>query len=59
VRLPPAFVFIAAATVVACAPSATTTTVAPAPQPVAAAIDSVSIRALVAQLDLEKYEATI
>jgi hypothetical protein len=59
VRLPPAFVFIAAATVVACAPSATTTTVAPAPQPVAAAIDSVSIRALVAQLDLEKYKATI
>jgi hypothetical protein len=42
----------------ACAPT-TTTTVATAPQPVAAVIDSVTIRALVAQLDLERYKATI
>ena len=42
----------------ACAP-ATTTTVATAPQPATSVIDSVSIRALVGQLDLERYKATI
>ena len=44
---------------VACAP-APTTSVGTAPQPVAATVvDSVAIRALVGQLDLERYKATI
>ncbi len=42
----------------ACAPAATTT-VATTPQPLAAAIDTASIRALVGQLNLERYKATI
>src|SRR5678816_2660397 len=58
VRLAPAFILVSAATIAACTP-ATTSTVATTPQPVAAVIDSVTIRALVAQLDLERYKATI
>ena len=57
-RFAPAFISASLAALVACAP-VTTTTVATAPQPVAAVIDSVSIRALVGQLDLERYKATI
>jgi len=58
VRLAPAFILASLASIAACAPS-TTANVAAAPQPVAAVIDSVTIRSLVAQLDLEKYKATI
>jgi len=58
VRFTPTFVLASLAAFTACAP-ATTTTVATAPQPVVAAIDSVSIRTLVGQLDLEQYKATI
>ena len=57
-RLAPTFILASLATIVACTPS-TTSTAATAPQPVAAPIDTVSIRALVGQLDLEKYKATI
>ena len=57
-RFAPTFLSISFAALTACAP-ATTTTVATAPQPVTAVIDSVSIHALVSQLDLERYKATI
>ena len=53
--------FVASLTVLgACAPAATTT-VATAPQPAAtvATVDSASVRALVGQLELERYKATI
>jgi hypothetical protein len=57
VRPLPTFI-LASLVFVACAP-ATTTIVATAPPPVAQVIDSVSIRTLVGQLDLEHYKATI
>ena len=57
-RLAPTLVLVSLI-LVACSSATTTSTVAAAPAPVAAAIDSVSIRSLVAQLDLERYKATI
>jgi hypothetical protein len=58
VRIAPAFILASLAAAAACAPTKTTT-IAATPQPVAAVIDSISIRALVGQLDLERYKATI
>ena len=57
-RFAPAIISASLATLAACAP-ATTNPVATTPQPVPAGIDSVSIRTLVSQLDLERYKATI
>jgi hypothetical protein len=59
VRFAPAFI-LPLAVLAACAP-ATTSTVATAPRPVVAVtdMDTVSIRTLVGQLDLERYKATI
>jgi hypothetical protein len=59
VRFAPSILPAALAALTACATPATTATPAAPPQPVAAAIDSVSIRALVGQLELETYKATI
>jgi hypothetical protein len=59
VRFAPSILPAALAALTACATATTTTTTATAPQPAAEIIDSVSIRALVGQLDLEKYKATI
>ena len=56
VRPAPIFVLVSL-TLVACSSATTTSTVATAPPP--PAIDSVSIRSLVAQIDLERYKATI
>ncbi len=56
-RLFPTFVLVPL-TLAACTQS-TSSPIAAAPQPASAAVDTVSIRALVAQLDLEKYKATI
>ena len=53
-----AFIPASLAILAACAPSPATT-IAPPPQPVTSVIDSVSIRALVSQLDLERYKSTI
>jgi len=58
VRLAPSFVLASLAAISACTP-ATTSTAATAPQPVAAVMDTASIRSLVSQLDLEQYKATI
>jgi len=60
VRFAPAFVLPPLAVLAACAPT-TTSTVTTAPRPVVAVVDmdTVSIRALVGQLDLERYKATI
>ena len=57
-RFAPIFIYSSLTIIAACTP-ATTSTVAIAPQPVAPMIDSVSIRSLVARLDLEHYKATI
>jgi hypothetical protein len=58
VRPAPTFVLASLAIVAACS-STTTSTVATAPKPAASAIDTVTIRTLVGQLDLEHYKATI
>jgi hypothetical protein len=58
VRFTPALILASLTVLGACAPAATTT-VATAPQPVTTAVDTASIRALVGQIDLERYKATI
>jgi Peptidase family M28 len=58
VRIAPTFILASLAVFAACAP-ATNVGVATAPQPATSVIDSVSIRTLVGQLDLERYKATI
>jgi hypothetical protein len=58
--LPRLGLLVSLAVIGACAPAATTTTTAVTPVPVAVAKegDSVAIRSLVSQLDLEQYKAT-
>ncbi len=57
-RLAPVFILASLSAIAACTP-ATSVTVAAPPQPVTSAIDTISIRSLVGQLDLERYKATI
>ncbi|HEX6576109.1 MAG TPA: M20/M25/M40 family metallo-hydrolase [Gemmatimonadaceae bacterium] len=59
-RFAPTFLGVSLAAISACS-TATSSTVATAPQPAQAQLigDTASVRSLVAQLDLEKYKATI
>ena len=58
-RAAPTIILASIAAFAACASAAKAQTIATAPQPVDTAADTASIRALVAQLDLERYKATI
>ena len=57
-RIAPTLILASFAAFAACAP-ATSTSVSAAPPPATAIMDTVSIRALVGQLDLERYKSTI